>query len=93
MEDRIEKGNVLVHNQVLHGVDTPLGLHGFRAWQQAPSKDLEKCTCGWAPQLGTHYRVKRTLLPNHSTLQRIETMIATWIDSLVQRTKEDPQPS
>ena len=56
--------SVLVHNQVrFPGSPYPLGVDGFRAWLQRDSRDrLEPCDCGFASQLGTHYRVRRKLL-------------------------------
>jgi hypothetical protein len=35
-----------------------IGMHGFRVWRCHKHKGLVACKCGWAPQLGTHYRVK-----------------------------------
>jgi hypothetical protein len=50
-----DDGRVLVHNSVR---PTPrLGSRGFRAWLQPRSNALEPCACGWAPELGPHYRV------------------------------------
>jgi hypothetical protein len=49
---------VLVHNSVRP--TRRLGSRGFRAWLQSPdSVGLEVCGCGWAPELGQHYRVKQ----------------------------------
>ena len=64
-------GHVVVHNSVRPV--SPLGLHGFRAWIAAPDDDeriasysrerppydVERCDCGWAPELPEHYRVRR----------------------------------
>jgi hypothetical protein len=53
LPERIED-QVLVHN---HARPTrQLGRRGFRAWLQAPSAGLEPCPCGWAAELGQHYR-------------------------------------
>jgi hypothetical protein len=49
-------GSVLVHSTV-----TPtrrLGMRGFRAWLQAPDFGIESCPCGWARELGPHFRVR-----------------------------------
>jgi hypothetical protein len=49
-------GTVMVHNNV-----TPtrrLGKRGFRAWLQAPDIGIESCLCGWARELGPHFRVR-----------------------------------
>jgi hypothetical protein len=32
---------------------------GFRAWLQAPDIGIESCTCGWARELGPHFRIRR----------------------------------
>jgi hypothetical protein len=47
----------LVHNHVRP--TRRLGSRGFRAWLCAPSEWLEVCRCGWAPELGPHFRVRR----------------------------------
>ena len=52
----IPTGKVLVHNHIRHEADTTAGMNGFRAWTQAPSKDLKRCDCGWAGL--PHYRPK-----------------------------------
>jgi hypothetical protein len=49
-----DDGQVLVHNNIRPR--RRLGLWGFRAWLQAPSCGLEPCPCGWAAELGEHYR-------------------------------------
>jgi hypothetical protein len=57
-------GWILAHNQV-----RPTGFpkvtveqDGFRAWFARPdtSSNYVRCRCGWAPHLGTHYRVRRS---------------------------------
>jgi hypothetical protein len=56
----VPTGRYLVHNHVRP--IRVLGMRGFRAWLQTDLKNdwgsLEPCTCGWAPELGQHYRVK-----------------------------------
>jgi hypothetical protein len=49
---------LLVHNSVRP--TRRLGSRGFRAWLTPRSEigRLEPCSCGWAPELGVHYRVK-----------------------------------
>jgi hypothetical protein len=54
---KIPTGNVLVHNNVKHRVNTRSGTRGFRCWFQEPSDKLEPCGCGYAGL--PHYRVKR----------------------------------
>ena len=58
----VPAGLVVVHNHVRPA--PRLGLRGFRAWLSDPSGKLEPCTCGWAPELGTHYRLP--LVPDKS---------------------------
>jgi hypothetical protein len=45
---------VMVHNGVRP--TRRLGSRGFRAWLQAPSDQLKVCSCGWASEVGDHYR-------------------------------------
>jgi hypothetical protein len=54
--DRVPKGEVVVHNNARPTAH--LSSRGFRAWRQSPTEALEKCDCGWAPDLPEHYRVK-----------------------------------
>ena len=53
---RIAKGRVIVHNQIAHTKDMPIGLNGFRCWSQKPTSKLVRCKCGWAGI--EHYHVK-----------------------------------
>lgn len=54
----VPAGFALVHNQVQP--TRRLGLRGFRAWlAPATTPTIEPCPCGWAPEIGTHYRVIR----------------------------------
>ena len=48
----------------VHGIDATgkvvircLGSRGFRAWLQKDLARREICPCGWAAELGQHYRV------------------------------------
>jgi hypothetical protein len=61
-------GEVIVHNHVRPA--RVLATRGFGAWIAAPDDDdhdgidpggyrVVRCDCGWAPQLGDHYRVDR----------------------------------
>jgi hypothetical protein len=55
----LPEGRVLVHNRVIP--TRTLGLHGFRAWTQTLTDNLEVCSCDWAGvDLGglVHYRGK-----------------------------------
>lgn len=56
LPDGVPAGKVLVHNQV-YPVARRLGTRGSRCWLSAPDPArLEVCECGWAPELGSHYR-------------------------------------
>jgi hypothetical protein len=53
----VPPGRIVVHNH-----DKPasrLGTRGFRAWTDEPSDRYGVCGCGWAPELGPHYRARR----------------------------------
>lgn len=54
--DQTPVGRVVVHNHV-YPVARRLGSRGSRAWLAAPSDRLVVCDCGWAPELGRHYRM------------------------------------
>lgn len=49
---------VLVHNHIDHGLRTPIGLNGFRAWLSPNEEQYVRCACGRAARLGKHYRTK-----------------------------------
>jgi hypothetical protein len=52
----VNKGRILVHNQIEHSVNATSGRNGFQAWTQpepAP-QELVECNCGWAGL--PHYR-------------------------------------
>jgi len=54
----IPAGKILVHNHVKP--TRKLGSRGFRAWLSTP--DTAKyvvCDCGWAQELGKHWKVAR----------------------------------
>ena len=54
----VPSGKIIAHN---HARPTsPLGTEGFRAWIAEPSLEYEECPCKWAPELGVHYRVRRS---------------------------------
>jgi hypothetical protein len=60
LSDPIPAGLVVVHNQV-RPPERQLGTRGFRAWLSPPNPaghEIEVCNCGWAPELGRHFRVK-----------------------------------
>lgn len=51
----------IVHSRILPPPGR-VGVAAFRIWAQRPDSDdppLEVCPCGWAPELGRHYRVAR----------------------------------
>ena len=73
----IQPGKVLVHNRAQSAQS--LGMNGFRAWlvDAADRRHArrELCDCGWAPELGPHYR---GVSPDEGALSRLltTTMIA-----------------
>jgi hypothetical protein len=54
----VPAGLVIVHNQVVPSRQP--GTRGSRCWLQPPSDRLEVCPCGWASELGDHFRVAAT---------------------------------
>jgi hypothetical protein len=56
----VPDGRYLVHNvNTLGRKMVYSGPGGFRMWLQDPGPRLELCDCGWAAELGSHYRVVR----------------------------------
>lgn len=51
----VPDGRWLVHNHVYPVARRP-GARGSRIWLSDPDPALLPCPCGWAPELGTHYR-------------------------------------
>ena len=51
----VPEGKFLVHNRVRPA--RHLNHHGFRAWLTAQPDDIYVCDCGWAAELGDHYRM------------------------------------
>ena len=50
-------GYVLVHNQIAHTKDMPVGLNGFRIWTQKTEPEaLELCKCGWQGVVHYHFK-------------------------------------
>ena len=54
---RIPEGQILVDNWVWPREQ--LNANGFRVWLQAPANYLEPCFCGWASEIGQHYKPRR----------------------------------
>jgi len=59
----IPSGLIVVHNHVRS--TRRLGSRGFRAWVAMPAVRYVPCDCGWAPELGGHYRVNSGLDGKH----------------------------
>jgi hypothetical protein len=56
MPAAIPAGEILVHNNVVPA--RRINTRGFRAWLTAPDPSkFVVCDCGWAPELGRHYRI------------------------------------
>ena len=72
LPDVVPDGVVLVHNHVRP--TRRLGSRGFRAWLSAPDPRLEVCGCGWARELGRHFRVAS--LDYQGPIERRRVMIA-----------------
>jgi hypothetical protein len=52
----VPAGKLLVHNNVVPA--KRIGSRGFRIWYVSPdSAKYVVCDCGWAPELGEHYRI------------------------------------
>lgn len=62
MPKTVLPGLVLVHNHIRP--TRRLNSRGFRAWLQADDdlSRIEVCDCGWAPELGQHFRVRMIAL-------------------------------
>jgi len=58
LPESIPAGRYLVHNHV-YPVSRRPGTRGFRVWLATSDERLEPCDCGWAPELGRHFRVTR----------------------------------
>ena len=60
----IPPGKVLVHNVLAMTPRQRLGVRGFRAWWQSADEagpaQIEVCHCPWLPELGTHFKTKRS---------------------------------
>ncbi len=54
----VPEGQCLVHNRVRPA--HPLGMNGFRAWLEPPNDTLTSCDCGWASELGQHFKITRS---------------------------------
>jgi hypothetical protein len=61
LPERVPEGQHLVHNDVQPS--RKLGERGFRAWLVSSAAGLEPCPCGWAQELGPHYRVAQPPTP------------------------------
>ena len=60
-KDMMTEGQVLVHNHHSLSPSRRLDEMGFRAWLDGPSDKYGICSCGWRPDLGTHYMLKTKL--------------------------------
>jgi hypothetical protein len=54
---KVPEGRFLHHNHVMHTINMPVGLNGFRAWTYPSVMDgFAKCPCGWSGL--PHYAAK-----------------------------------
>lgn len=61
LPEQITDGRWLIHNHIRPA--HPIGMNGFRAYLAQPdAKRFEPCDCGWAAELGQHYRFRREQL-------------------------------
>jgi hypothetical protein len=52
----VPAGKIVVHNNVVPA--KRIGSRGFRIWYvAADSSKYVACDCGWAPELGEHFRI------------------------------------
>jgi hypothetical protein len=64
LPDKIPKGRILAHNHVMHTIDMPEGLNGFRCWtwrEDLRPDNFVPCPCGWAG------------LPHYASREHIKT--------------------
>lgn len=61
--DPLAAGEIVVHNNARPA--RRLGSRGFRAWAVVPVEgyQVERCGCGWAPELPEHYTVRAVAVP------------------------------
>ncbi len=56
MPTAVPAGKILIHNNVVPA--RRIGSRGFRIWYASPdSNKYVVCDCGWAAELGKHYRI------------------------------------
>ena len=93
---RINKGRILVHNNVEHSINTTCGRNGFRAWTQPEpaSPELVECNCGWAGL--PHYSEKQSgaktdraaLARALAALSAGDVLLVTRLDRLARSTRD-----
>jgi hypothetical protein len=52
-------GALIIHNRSGRHRDEMSGQNGFRVWFDDPHENYIRCLCGWRPDLGIHYRVRK----------------------------------
>jgi hypothetical protein len=74
LRKNLAKGRVIVHNQIAHTKDMPIGVNGFRCWTQLPNaKLLTLCKCGWGDF--EHYHVKGVGTHRSFTREQLEARL------------------
>jgi hypothetical protein len=74
LRKQMAKGRVIVHNQIAHTKDMPIGVNGFRCWTQLPNpKLLALCKCGWGDI--EHYHVKGVGTHHSFTRKQLEARL------------------
>jgi hypothetical protein len=87
--ETVPAGKVLVHNQGW------AGTRGFRAWLASATERGRHgpCDCGWAPKLGTHYRVTDLSMPGGGPASAPETGSRTALRPVVLAVLTQPRRS
>jgi hypothetical protein len=62
--EALPKGYVLVHNHRTPSRDLD-NRYGFHLWAEKLNIRIEPCDCGFAPELQSHYRIKRLGIAGH----------------------------
>jgi hypothetical protein len=59
----IPKCKIAIHNHTEHHAGQKSGVNGFRVWFDNPHHDCVECSCGWRPDLGSHYQMRTRYEP------------------------------
>jgi hypothetical protein len=59
----IPKGKIAIQNHAEHHAGQKSGVNDFRVWFDNPHHDCVECSCGWRPDLGSHYQMRSRYEP------------------------------